>query len=180
MTSFVFPSEVRGTTICVNRCPRCYTAFLGREKHCAQCMRAPLWDDFEAPRLGTAIKVYEFAGWRFERLDSREDLRLPVALTFLFCHKRFFNPEKPGEVYSQASFSDEDYCHLLYVGMPERMRDYKLKSTAAWLIAHWWEHYCDICPCLQGERNDAEESNFRRALINSLLWYDKVLNGWSL
>jgi hypothetical protein len=160
------------------RCPRCDWRFIAREgdTHCPDCTNNPLWDRDEDRRITTKHpgSTFEFMGWRFSNVhiyNSGPD----VVGTNLFCWKRLFNPERPNAVYSQANFRYSNYDSTLYRCMPDRLKFHRTKECAAWLIAHWWEHYLEICPCLHGERDDKEDSNFRRAVIQALLWYSENL-----
>jgi len=155
------------------RCPRCDWNFIGEGKVCPDCENNPLFDRNEEQML-KGKQLFEFMGWKFavrhQHLAHESD-----PATYLYCYKRLFNPEKPGEVYSQCNFSWSNAEIALYRGTPDRKKRDLTKRCAAWLIAHWWEHYLEICPCLKGERNDDEDSNFRKTVIESLLWYDSKL-----
>lgn len=158
------------------RCPRCDWRFIACEgdTHCPDCTQNPLWDRDEEMMLARKHRsaVFEFMGWKFG-VTNIASANEPCYKTFLMCWKRLFNPEHLGEVYSQSSFLHTQYEMSLYRGMPDRLILHHTRKCAAWLIAHWWEHYLEICPCLNGERDDREDSNFRRAVIESLLWYDE-------
>jgi hypothetical protein len=151
-------------------CPRCSWRYLDDRPYCPDCMDNPTWDRAESSMLANNNDVFEFMGWRFKVNPVASDGRV-----YLMCFKRLFNPELAGEVYSQSNFNAEDYDHSLYRALPPRREQYLKKYCAAWLIAHWWEHYTGIRPCLHGDRNDSEDSPFRKAMIESLLWYDAHL-----
>jgi hypothetical protein len=160
------------------RCPRCEWRFIAREgdTHCLDCTNNPLWDREEDEMLAPRKDIFEFMGWRFT-IKEAHSYNESLPLTYVMCWKRLFNPENKGEVYSQANFSHGSYDTVLYRDMPDRLKLHRTKEACAWLIAHWWEHYLEICHCLHGERDDQEDSNFRRAVIQSLLWYSENLPG---
>lgn len=144
-------------------CQKChcrYYPFPGREARidsewCDSCNRDPLTDITEDDFWRREKKEpYIFMGWRFK---VRETYECPETIV-LGLYKKLPYPEDPEKLMS-VSFG------------PRR----ELPKLAAWLIAHWFEHLLRICPCLHGERDQAldegDGSPFRKAMIQSLLWY---------
>lgn len=179
-----YPAMIPGNDIILpqvvfhSRCERCGLCYYdGSGVLCGECSSNPLFDPEESTIMARQAQTFSFAGWTFS-VRTVHNPNEVVPKTYLFCYKRLFNPETPSEVYSQVNFSDDGFSRLLYgEAMPPRLKLEKQKRCAAWLIAHWWEHYLEICPCLGGKRDDGEDSNFRRSVIESLLWYDARLGG---
>jgi hypothetical protein len=100
---------------------------------------------------------FDFAGWHFN--DSGligVDANYPngsrkvghIRLTAIL-----HNPE--GNAYfSYHNYDDSGFCSREY--------------AAAWLIAHWYEHYMHTCPC---QVNDEKPTRFRYACIKGLLLF---------
>ena len=103
------------------------------------------------------VNNYTFAGWEFER---RDDTGGDMNINVLILWKELKNPHPPDAVLSYKGFG----------------KAYGVEYAAAWLIAHWYEHKLQICPCQNGEEPDANESSlrFRAAFIESLLFYEGV------
>jgi hypothetical protein len=142
-------------------CSKCHWRFISYPidnpridaEWCDSCNRDPLSDRSEdATWASTRSKPFVFMGWSF--LEKQI-------------------PETPGEIGLML------YKKLPYPENPDAFLSYSKGSVkermAAWLIAHWFEHLLQICPCRDGKRDKAvdegEGSNFRKAVINSLIWY---------
>lgn len=145
------------------RCIKCHAKFVRYalrparidESWCQSYNDDPTTDLMEDDYWATAHREpYVFAGWNFRLSETQTD----PGIIFLRLYKKLPYPEDPTKVLS-ASWGDESQKPRL----------------AAWLIGHWYEHLLQICPCLHGVRDQAVDegdgSNFRRAMIESLLWY---------
>ena len=146
------------------RCEKCHAKFVRwygsrspriDEKWCNACNEDPLNDLMEDDLWArVSIQPYIFAGWKFKVMEHPAD---PNGVT-LMLYKKLPYPEAPAKFLSAAWGLDIDKPRL-----------------AAWLIGHWYEHLLQICPCLHGVRDQAVDegdgSPFRKAVIESLLWY---------
>ena len=149
-------------------CVRCRERHFEDGELCHDCLTNPLFDRMESIMLNSRPERFCFMGWEFSVTHAQDDR------IYLKCYKRLFNPEKAGEVLSHYAFDPEVlYDHSIYRECPPRFIIDLKKRAAAWLIAHWWEHYLNICPCLHGDRDDQEDSPFRQSVISGLLWYDQ-------
>lgn len=103
-------------------------------------------------------RLFTFMGWKFEIRSHVSPVSGEIGIegSFMLLWKKLINPETPQLIYSYRGIGSG---HLAK------------ERAAAWLIAHWWEHALDICPCQHGKRDDAAGSNFRYHVIESLLWY---------
>ena len=63
----------------------------------------------------------------------------------------------------------ENGAYLSYHTFNEEFSYWNKKRSAAWLIAHWWEHFMHNCPC---QVDDAKPSGFREAFIDTLLYLE--------
>jgi hypothetical protein len=106
------------------------------------------------PKEQFAPPLFRFAGWEFA---DRTDPKYPLVGSLLSAHL-LHNPESPDLVYAYKGYK---------VGSPHSGREY----AAAWLIAHWWEHYLHSCACLL---DDHKPSAFRHALRDTLLFMEGV------
>ena len=131
------------------------------EKWCSGCNANILHDITEefilSRKKGSCL--YKFLGFTFEM--SRIEVQ-DVEMIYLRLWKRLVHPEAPQLIYSFSSVAGVDLI---------LNREETIAKAAAWLIAHWWEHALDICPCQNGVRDDKEGSSFRKYLIDILLWY---------
>jgi hypothetical protein len=100
-----------------------------------------------------AEPLFSFSGWVFA---DRVDPKHPETSGSLLSAHLLHNPERPDLVYAYKGYRP---------GLLREGREY----AAAWLIAHWWEHYLHCCACLV---DDHKPSNFRRALIETLLYME--------
>ncbi len=64
----------------------------------------------------------------------------------------------------------EGYAYLSYHTFREYPHLCTKQWAAAWLIAHWWEHFMHNCPC---QVDDAKPSGFRQAFIGTLLYLEE-------
>ena len=90
-------------------------------------------------RAAGCTKIFTFCGWAF--FDDGEKL--------LISYHRLPNPHPPEAYYAYKTYG----------------RVFGREHAAAWLIAHWFEHYMNTCPCLNGDK----PSKFRHACIEALL-----------
>jgi hypothetical protein len=149
------------------RCEKCHARFFVYmpnlrhpridEKWCDSCNDDPTTDISEDEYWAvTHTQPYIFAGWKFRVYESPTD---PDGVT-LRLFKKLPYPESPSKFMSASWGLRSDMPRL-----------------AAWLIGHWYEHLLQVCPCLHGERDQAVDegdgSPFRKAIIQSLLWYHK-------
>lgn len=98
-----------------------------------------------------------FFGWKFKLYNYSNGNQI---LKIVHLLKTLHNPERPSADTGASTFyirPTTDYSDLEY--------------SMAWCIAHWWEHYLDICPCQHGVHDEAKGSAFRQHLIASLLWW---------
>lgn len=122
---------------------------------CPNCNTDPTSDLMEDQLWSTTKEQpFIFAGWKFSlRLSPHREHGACLRLW-----KRLPYPEAPG---LDLSYSEG------HVSQKARL--------AAWLTGHWYEHLFNICPCQNGVRDkdvdEGEGSNFRKAVIESLLWY---------
>lgn len=152
-------NDIRFTILETSRCQRCDWRFIGEGKLCPECVENPT-SDRDEDRFLTSGDVFEFMGWKF-KVRIVDHHGHPEPLVFMNCYKRLHNPESPALVLSYRQ-------HPVVSNMAKLKRD-----MAAWLIAHWWEHYFDFCPCQNGVQDDEHGSNFRVAMIESLIWYSE-------
>ena len=90
--------------------------------------------------------AYSFAGWEFWQVEQD-------GKAMLILEKELLNPHPPNAILSYKCFQQ---------GTDPR-------EAAAWLIAHWYEHALDICPCQHGEEGNARSIRFRHYCMDSLL-----------
>ncbi len=147
----------------VSICAQCQSRFLGQGTLCRGCIDRPLLDHREDRLISRfdSKDIYEFMGWKFKHSTV---LSKGCHVTILTSYKGLFNPFPPNAQIAISTFIGEKSDVSYSVNM---------KRAAAWLIAHWWEHYLNICPCLTSGSDHEEETNFSKAVINSLLWYDQ-------
>lgn len=129
----------------------------------------------EEAMLAGNLDSFEFMGWRFRMMGGG------VGTGTLCCFKPLINPFPPGAYYSFHCFRVLEVGELTGTNAAAiaHYQEMIKKEAAAWLIAHWYEHALILCPCqtdAERENEDHKPSNFRRALISSLLWYDKHLS----
>lgn len=114
------------------------------------------------PALGNKhLYNFHFAGWHFNdwfpNADPVTGRRGGSLLLWAVLH----NPE------GNAYLSYHSYCEApLWYDPEEYEKIAGRKFAAAWLIAHWYEHYMHTCPC---QVDDAKPTNFRNACIQTLL-----------
>lgn len=65
----------------------------------------------------------------------------------------------------------EGYAYLSYHTFREYPHPCTKQWAAAWLIAHWWEHFMHNCAC---QVDDAKPSGFRQAFIGTLLYLESA------
>jgi hypothetical protein len=118
------------------------------------------------PPLGHPGYNFDFAGWHFhfylEPLKDGEMRRRGYVLLWAVLH----NPEHGTDYLSFHGYSEAPEG---YLDKEEYEKFAGRKFAAAWLIAHWYEHYMHTCPCLI---DDHKPTNFRRACINALLEFN--------
>lgn len=123
---------------------------------CPGC-NADILHDAEEDRFWERGEPYLFMGFRLKVTQS------PIGdWGQVLLWKKLIHPEAPNLIYSYHSF--------------DRYGCFTLEMACAWLIAHWWEHALDICPCQGGVKDDAKGSTFRHAVMESIMWYHKGLN----
>ena len=146
------------------RCEKCHAQFFYApyfrhpridEKWCYSCNDDPTTDIMEDEFWRTSKReAYIFAGWKFWVNESP----IESDTVILRLYKKLPYPEDANKVMS-ASWGPRS----------------EMPRLAAWLIGHWYEHLLQICPCLHGVRDEAVDegdgSPFRKAVIESLLWY---------
>ena len=163
------PNLVVYQTLICERCGWKYAASFGKSdakvaEWCSECNGNLLFDRSEdlwwEHRTNTA---HVFMGWRFE---IRKNAHIGGEdMTFIRLMKRLIHPEAPDKVISVSWFP----CDGFEIG--DKNYHNKIVWSCAWLIAHWWEHALDICPCQHGVHDDEKGSTFRQYVIDSLLWY---------
>lgn len=130
-------------------------------------------DPFEEKALAlTGLEIFVYReDWRFtiSRVHKCSDIN---EFVYLHCYKKLHNPENPGEDLSFSYFTLSGYDNVLYRRMPEGLLDWKMREAAAWLVAHWYEHYFNICPCIANVHDDEKGSLFRQGVIRGLLYQD--------
>jgi hypothetical protein len=117
-------------------------------------------------------KRYVYCGWEFGWEWILEPARaLPEHRLVMVSRHRLEHPEAPNLVYGYwigPSIPDDIRDQLVC-----RDLDYLKREGAAWLMAHWWEHRLQVCPCQNGEDRKVgepgQETNFHRAFITTVM-----------
>lgn len=128
----------------------------------------PVYHSATRNQAGDLTKPFEFAGWKF--IDTEPHTTSDTEITgrktgILRLYAVLHNPEH-GAYLSYHTYSEAP----AYLPEKEKVRyDWELGKyfAAAWLIAHWYEHYFHNCPC---QVNDAKPSHFRFAFIETMLY----------
>lgn len=107
--------------------------------------------DIPQPEITYSGPTFTFMGWEFNYHEYTSE---GYSGGHLVSWHRLVNADPPNAIYAYKCYKP---------GSTEATREY----AAAWLIAHWFEHYMGICPCLHGDG----PSNFRTACIEALLSY---------
>lgn len=107
-----------------------------------------------------------FAGWEFNVTPLYQPQSIRYRVGHVMLHARLHNPEGPGL---------DSSCHNYTEGGL-----WTVECAAAWLIAHWWEHYMHSCDCLV---DDGKPSHFRWWFIETLLDLEglrpaREINSW--
>lgn len=121
---------------------------------CPPCNADITRDPYEQMRWSRykEIEVYAFMGWKFHIVPMLDTC-------YLRCFKLLLNPEAPELTLSVYSCGNPNPTY------------FDMAKGGAWLIAHWWEHALDICPCQHGVHDDEKGSQFRQTMIESLMMY---------
>lgn len=116
------------------------------------------------PPLGDKnLYNFDFAGWHFHDIGLAAD---PSSIYqrrgTLLLWGVLYNPEHGCDYLSYHGYSEAP----MWSSPEEYEKINGRKFAAAWLIAHWYEHFMHTCPCLV---DDGKPTHFRYACIQALL-----------
>src|ERR1700739_1209673 len=131
-------------------------------------------EEFVELENGSRVPVYYHGLWEPVRYDrAREDQNYSFA-GFDF-RVQIGSPGGSVLLLDAILLNPEDGKYLSYhsfrISVPAGTSSSK-EWAAAWLIAHWGEHFMHNCPC---QVDDAKPSRFRYAFIDTLLYLENVV-----